>query len=133
MLDRSLPKSERLHSKKAIGTLFSKGQRFSQFPLKFTYLLAPHSGETSEKDLKPVQILFSVSKRNFKLAVHRNKLKRRLKEAYRLNKTEIIASIPEGFSLLVAVNYMTNKKLPFSELESKLKLGLSRLEEKIHP
>ena len=133
MVDRSLPKSERLHSKKSIGTLFSKGQRFTQFPFRFTYLLEPHPPEETEKEPKPVQILFSISKRNFKRAVDRNKLKRRLKEAYRLNKTEIIASIPEEFSLLIAVNYMTDKKLPYSELESKLKLGLSRLEKKIHP
>ena len=76
-------KEERLTSKKVIDKLFSEGDSFLAFPLKVVFFEIPLSSKHS------VQAAFSVGKRNFKLAVHRNKIKRKIREAYRLNKFQL--------------------------------------------
>lgn len=73
-------KEERLCSQKVIGELFTSGESFLSYPLKVVFL------KTETAQLYPVQASFTVSKRNFKRAVKRNIMKRRMREAYRLNK-----------------------------------------------
>jgi ribonuclease P protein component len=74
-------KEERLSSQKIIGELFISGESFLAYPLKVVFL------KTDSTQAFPVQAAFTVSKRNFKRAVDRNLLKRRMREAYRLNKS----------------------------------------------
>lgn len=76
----TLHKEERLCSQKIIGEMFSSGESFLSYPLKVVFL------KTDASQPYPVQAAFTVSKRNFKRAVKRNLLKRRMREAYRLNK-----------------------------------------------
>jgi ribonuclease P protein component len=74
-------KQERLCSKKQMELLFSKGKSKLIHPVKLVWLKTP-------VDLKyPAQTMFVVPKRQFKKAKDRNKLKRRMREAYRLNKS----------------------------------------------
>ena len=73
-------KEERLCNKKLIDKLFHNGSSFLCYPFKASWLLI------DEPVQFPVQILFSVSKRRYKHAVDRNLIKRRMREAYRLNK-----------------------------------------------
>lgn len=80
MEEFTLHKEERLCSHKTIEDLFSSGDSFLAYPLKVVFLKTDSSQPT------PVQAAFTVSKRNFKRAVKRNLLKRRMREAYRLNK-----------------------------------------------
>lgn len=76
----TLGKAERLKSKKLIEKLFEEGSSLKVYPFKLTYLKTSHTSDN------PVQVAFSVPKRRFKKAVHRNRVKRLLKEAYRLEK-----------------------------------------------
>lgn len=78
-------KEERLKSKKLISLLFSKGRSLTVYPLKIVYL----KNEDARND---ESILFSctVPKKSFKKAITRNLLKRRIREAYRLEKNHII-------------------------------------------
>ncbi len=71
-------KEERICGKKTISLLMEKGRRGNGSVLRFCWM--PASGEQS-------RILVSVPKRHFKRAVKRNLLKRRIREAYRLNKS----------------------------------------------
>jgi ribonuclease P protein component len=80
MEEFTLKKEERLCSQKVIGELFTSGESFLAYPLKVVFL------KTDDSQIYPVQAAFTVSKRNFKHAVKRNLLKRRMREAYRLNK-----------------------------------------------
>lgn len=80
MSEFSLSKNERLRSRKAIGELFTEGESFFIFPVKVVYREMPFD------DGQPVKAAFSVSKRNFKRAVDRNRLKRLMRECYRLDK-----------------------------------------------
>lgn len=83
----TLHKDERLCSQKTIEDLFSSGESFLAYPLKVVYL------KTAVEQSAPAQAAFTVSKRNFKRAVKRNLLKRRMREAYRLNKASLYGEL----------------------------------------
>jgi ribonuclease P protein component len=76
----SYNKFEKLKSRKQIELLFAKGKSISTFPVKVFYLPVDHT------PIHPVQVGVGVSARNFKKAVDRNTIKRRMREAYRLHK-----------------------------------------------
>ena len=75
---------EKLKSKKEIESLFAEGSSISQFPIRLIYK------KTQFDDPVLVKAAVSVSKRNFKNAVHRNRIKRLLREGYRKNKYIVI-------------------------------------------
>ena len=115
----SLKKHEILRGKKSIKELFENGSSFFLYPFKVHFLPNP--------DAQNNQVLFSVSKRNFKKAVDRNLLRRRIREAYRLNKNILTIDQKEQFSLSIALIYISKFKLPYKEIEDKLKQVFIRL------
>ena len=115
-------KEEHLCRKKLIEQLFSKqGSSFGVYPLRLTWLPAParHTG--------PPQVLVSVSKRTFKRAVDRNRLKRLLREAYRLNKYRLLEAENGHPVALLGILYTGKEKSELPLLEKKLISGLNRL------
>jgi len=112
-------KAERLSKEKLIKELFEKGSSFYLYPFKVIYHPNPDQSDTAVH-----QVLTSVSARQFKRAVDRNKVKRRVREAYRLQK-EIIQSRSEKgiFSFI----YTAREILPFAEIKSKLFLVLEKI------
>ena len=117
----SLKKEERLCSRKAIEKLFFEGESFFIFPLKVVYrsmaLTVPY----------PVQAAFSVSRRNFKRAVKRNLLKRRMREAYRLNKADFYQTLEGKPQLAVMFIYAAREVKEYGLIEKSMKLALSKL------
>lgn len=110
----TLGKHEKLKSKKAIDKLFTEGKSFVQSPIRVVFI-------KNETDF-PNQVAFSVSKRNFKLAVDRNRIKRLMREAYRLNKYELNS---EGFHVLFIY---TNRKIKsFDRVSSSMKIILNTI------
>ena len=83
-------KHEKLKSRKLIGKLFEEGKSVKKFPLRLVYLQTEHTSDSK------IQAGFSVPKRNFKRAVDRNRIKRLMREAYRLNQslTDSLAHTP---------------------------------------
>ena len=102
----ALPKCERLCSLRALRRLFEEGRSGFVYPFRYTYL--------SEESTSPsVEVLFSVPKRNHKRANKRNLLKRRMREAYRLNNGELKSeAIAHGKALDIAFIYSTKEVLP---------------------
>jgi ribonuclease P protein component len=115
-MKNSFKKAERLNSKKLIKELFNRGSSFYLYPFKVNFLSDPSETPNS-------QILISVSKRNFKKAVDRNKIKRRIREAYRLNKGQL--NIPH--SILIAYIYTSKEILSFHEIQNKLIRSFDKL------
>ncbi|WP_409629380.1 ribonuclease P protein component [Belliella pelovolcani] len=116
-----LPKNERLHSQKAIKELFDKGSSFFLYPFKVIFLYQPlDSTET-------IQVLFSVSKKKIKKVVLRNQVKRRIKEAYRLNKN--ILGDPKKSPLHIALIYVSSDIAPYPKIESSVQKILKKLAE----
>jgi ribonuclease P protein component len=113
-------KTERLNNKKLIKELFDKGSSFFLYPFKVFYKPAPPNSRT--------QVLFSIPKRNFKKAVDRNKIKRRLRESYRRNKTILYDKDKNDVSFLIAYIYISKEILSYKEIEDKLKSSLMRLQ-----
>jgi ribonuclease P protein component len=116
---KRLRKSERLSSNKQIQALFTDGKSFNHPPFAIRYL------ELVEAEHSNHQILVSVSKRNFKHAVDRNRIKRQIREAYRINK-HLIADLSKKYA--IAYIYTFKKMIAYKDLENKLIESLSRLQ-----
>ena len=103
------PKAERLSKRNSIQELFTRGSSFYLSPFKVLSFKSLDANTTH-------QVLFSVSKRNFKKAVDRNLIKRRMREAYRLNK-HLLSESP---SLQIAYIYTAKEIQDFSSIQEKL-------------
>jgi ribonuclease P protein component len=118
------PKAEHLKSRKQIEQLFAGGPSFFTHPLKVYW----HLNAIEGAELPAIKVGVSASKRNFKKAADRNRVKRLIRETYRLNKDRLQQS-PEknSFSLEIFFIYV-DKTLPtFDVLEVKMKACLTRL------
>lgn len=113
-MDVTFSRKEKLKSKKMIEALFESGQSVSAFPLRMVYLPI-----AVDEDI-PAKVGVSVSKRNFKHAVDRNRIKRLLREAYRLNKSEYFNNISTKYALMIL--YLGKDKPEFVTVETKMKL-----------
>ncbi|MFT6845383.1 MAG: ribonuclease P protein component [Flavobacteriales bacterium] len=120
-MDQGLHKSEKLKSRKLIEQLFSRGKTLKKYPILLVYLEA----ETTQ--IKPFQVAVSVSKRKFKKAVDRNRIKRQMRESYRKHKSaflEIKKNDKKYFAMFIFVG---NEHLDSSLIESKINTLLHRL------
>ena len=116
----SFHKNERLCSKKVIDKLFAEGQSVFVYPVKIVYLEIPLPVKNC------VQAAFTVGKRNFKRAVKRNLIKRRMREAYRLNKQQLYDEVVEK---QIAVFFIfTGKEISeYKQIEAAVKKGIKKL------
>lgn len=123
----TLCKAERLNSKILIGKMFEGGvsKSFSIFPIRVVYM-------PIEQGDAPAAILISVSKRRFKRAVKRNRVKRQIREVYRKNKHLLVDELQRREQrLAIAFIYLSDELIATSELEEKMKIALSRISEKL--
>ncbi len=123
---KTFQRAERLKRRKVIGALFQKGQSFGQYPLRAIFVkLEEREGAF------PVQFAVSVPKRKFPKAAHRNRIRRRVKEAYRLNKHRLYGVLEEQEGqLALMVLYVAKEELPFEEIEGAMKGLVRRLGKK---
>ncbi|MBL7973080.1 MAG: ribonuclease P protein component [Prolixibacteraceae bacterium] len=119
-------KAERLCSQKIIGELFTSGESFLSYPLKVVFL------KTDLPEPYPVQAAFTASKRNFKRAVKRNLLKRRMREAYRLNKPSFQGEIAsKNLQLAIMFVFVGKDLLEFSTIEKAMISAFKKILTKI--
>ena len=132
-MDNTLKKSERLNSQLLINQLFAGGNAsMAAFPLRVVYM-KEEKKETVEGCEKPlVSILISVPKKRFRHAVDRNRMKRLVREAYRLNKY-ILWEALEGkdYRLALAFVCITDTLPTFYAVNKSMKKALIRISEKL--
>lgn len=115
-------KKEKLKSRKQIEALFAKGRSVSVHPIRAVYLLREATDEVA------VNAGVSASSRNFKKAVHRNRIKRLLREAYRLNKGPLTDHLLKLGKHLDVFFLYTDKQLPdFAGINGKMQLILEKM------
>ena len=119
----SFDRTERLKSRKVIGALFKGGQSYVAYPLRVVWV--PLGDETVTE--YPAQVAISVSKRAFKTAVARNRIKRQIREAYRLHKHEFyhkLAAADHRIALMLM--YVGKEMLPFADIEKGVRKVVSK-------
>ncbi len=116
-MNQNFPKSEKLKSTKTIENLFLEGKTLSKFPIKIFFL--------PKENIEANLAAFAVPKRNFKSAVDRNRVKRQLREAYRLNK-QMLDEI-HGKKFVVLFLYLGKVKPQYAELENAIVKLLKKL------
>ena len=117
---------ERIKSKKLLEEVYAEGKQCKNFPFRVKYL------RTKFEDDALVKIAVSVPKRKVRKAVDRNKLKRQIKEAYRLNKVNLLSKIESSNEhLALFLIYDGNKDQPYAFIEEKMIGLLKILEEKL--
>lgn len=121
-------KWERIVSKKQIESLFEGGesQSLAAFPLRVVYQLTERRQSNT-----PAQILISVPKKRFKHAVDRNKVKRQVREAFRLHKQPLWDTIPDDKQLAIAFIWLSDKHCSTLEVEKRVVSLLRRIAEKL--
>ena len=117
-MSSKFPKKEKLKSEILIRGIFEEGKSITSYPLKLIYL-----------DLKApakvkVQCGVTVPKRNFKSAVKRNRIKRLLRESYRLNKEQIFNNIEGSFAFLFL--YLGKEMPQYEEVEKQMRVILKQ-------
>ncbi len=116
----ALPKHERLYEQSLVSRLFSEGKHLSPSSrLRVRVLLIEREGdETEVSPHPPVKLMVGASKRNFKHAVTRNRIKRLLREAYRFHKEEISGLVPPQKTLLLFLQYAGKEEVSLEEMKS---------------
>lgn len=119
----TLGRDERLKSRKQIERLFREGKSMNVFPFRVYYALRP----LAEGD-EPLQAGVGASRRNFKKAVHRNRIKRLIREAYRVRKEALHLLLQERRLSMSLFFIYTGKELPDHRLVSgKIAVALEKI------
>jgi len=103
----SYSKHEKLKSRKQIEVLFVKGMQLYSYPFKILYQIAPRTGDDAV-----LKAGVTVSSRHFKKAVQRNRIKRLMREAYRLNKVKLQQLLTEKPHQLYLFIIYVGKEMP---------------------
>ncbi len=120
----TFPKTQRLCSRRLIGTLHREGRSFRVYPFRANWLRLPADSPVA------VGVLLAVPKYNFRKAVDRNLIRRRMREAYRLHRHLLGDRLQaRGTPVALSIAYTAKEILPFSEIQAKIILLLQRLSE----
>ena len=118
----SLSKNDRLHRQKRIDYLFAAGKSAVSYPIRV--VAVPAADDLLDAHEPALQTLFSVAKKRFKRAVQRNRHKRRMREAYRLEKA--VADWNPSTPVWLALQYIGNEEIPLPELRAAIRKAVEK-------
>jgi len=121
-VNQTYPFIEKLKSKKLLEELFSSGKKLTEFPIKLVYK------QLNFEDDVLIKAGVSVPKRNFKKAVDRNRIKRLLREGYRLNKHILYDGLNQKYVCMFL--YLSKDMPTFEEVNIKMECLLKKLAKK---
>ena len=128
MPDNQFKKNEKLKSRKRIAGLFEGGQSFAKYPLRVVW-----AAVEQQEGGAAIQFGVSVAKKKFPKAVHRNRIRRLVREAWRQQKYRLVEATPgKRQALAVMMLYTGTEELPFAEIEAAMKELIHRLLKKWH-
>lgn len=126
MHNNRFPLKEHLKSKSIIDKLYAEGASVTAYPLRAVFIEVP-----ADSQEPAATILISVAKRRFRHAVDRNLVKRRIREAYRMNKNPFIDSLnTQGKKMAVAILYIDTKHNSTEFLMKKMSKLLTAITDK---
>jgi ribonuclease P protein component len=118
IMSSKFPKKEKLKSEILIRRVFEDGKSITSYPLKLIYLPIDERSEVK------IQCGVTAPKRNFKSAVKRNRIKRLLRESYRLNKEKIFNNIEGSFAFLFL--YLGDEMPEYQDVQKHMKVILKK-------
>ena len=136
------PKEKRLHHRSLVEGLFRNGKSFYEFPFRITWRTL--SSEDLEKNFRnqvpegigKLQMMVTVPKKKRRNAVDRVLMRRRIREAYRLNSyplQQLIDNSPMVSTMSLALVYVHDKNLPYNFVEEKMMVLLSKMCSRLNP
>lgn len=129
MPNYTLPRSERLRSLKAIRRMFGEGRGGFVYPYRYIWIADKQEGESEGRS---IEVMFSVPKKFHKRANKRNLLKRRTREAYRLNREELCERISQaGVEVNLAFIYSTKEVHSYKTIENAVQKILAQVCERL--
>ncbi|MDE6338517.1 MAG: ribonuclease P protein component [Muribaculaceae bacterium] len=136
----TLRKPEKLRHKRLVGDLFAEGNSLYDFPLRLVWRLIDEETLRSSfraeipPQLGELQMLITVPKKKRRHAVDRVLMRRRIREAYRLNRLplkETVLNLPGVGTLSLAFIYLCDQNLPYSTIEKKMRRLLAKVSDKL--
>ena len=129
-------KEERLHHRSLVERLFREGKSFYEFPLRVTWNrlskdeLTANFRDHVPQNIAPLQMMVTVPKKKRKRAVDRVLMRRRIREAYRINRLQLkeaAISDNETGTFSVSFIYIHDQNLPYDSIDFKMKKAISKL------
>ncbi len=128
----TFPKQEKLCGQLRIAALYKHGKRFTIYPLRITYLVESQEEHTSFREEGCPQVLIWAPKSLFKRANKRNRLRRLMREAYRLNAVALKQKCQEkSLYMQIAFNYIAKEEMDYQQIEKAMQKALAKLSSKL--
>lgn len=123
----TLSKDEKLKSRKSIGLLFSSGKVIFKYPLRVNFHIYENTPDNTQAVI--IKSAFSAPKRKFKRAVDRNRIKRLMKESYRINKYDILSVVNTSRNIQIEIlwTYIAEEILTLKQIDKSIKWVLEKI------
>lgn len=136
----SFPKEERLHHRSLVEGLYRFGKSFYEFPFRVSWrILTKEELDNNFRNNVPdgiahLQMMVTIPKKRRKRAVDRVQMRRRIKESYRLNRHQLrerVNNMENIGTMSLSLVYIHDKNLPYLQIDEKMKILLTKLQERI--